>query len=73
MRCGQFARCIHVGPIILEAAGIPELRMVDGAAQEPMDGTSFEFSFDDQAAPERHTMQQFEMWGIGLSRPLDAR
>jgi arylsulfatase A-like enzyme len=72
MRCGQFTRCIHVSPIILEAAGFPEPKMGDGIAQEPMDGTSFEFSFDDPAAPERHTMQHFEMWGIGLSRPMDA-
>ncbi|MFN8469603.1 MAG: sulfatase-like hydrolase/transferase [Caldilineaceae bacterium] len=59
----QFTHVIDVGPTILEAAGIPEPKLVDGIAQEPMDGTSFLFSFDDAAAPERHTVQYFEMFG----------
>ncbi len=59
----QFTHVIDVGPTILEAAGIPEPKVVDGIAQEPMDGTSFLFTFDDAAAPERHTMQYFEMFG----------
>jgi arylsulfatase len=54
---------IDVGPTILEAVGIPEPKVVDGIGQEPMDGTSFLFSFDDAATPERHTMQYFEMFG----------
>jgi arylsulfatase len=37
--------------------------LVDGIAQEPMDGTSFLYSFDDPAAPEQHTQQFFEMFG----------
>ena len=41
---------IDVGPTILQAAGIPEPDFVDGIAQEPMDGTSFLYSFD-EAAP----------------------
>lgn len=59
----QFTHVIDVGPTILEVAGIPEPKMVDGIEQEPMDGTSFEFTFDDAAAPERHTEQYFEMFG----------
>jgi len=59
----QFTHVIDVGPTILEAVGIPEPKVVDGIGQEPMDGTSFLFSFDDAAAPERHTMQYFEMFG----------
>jgi arylsulfatase len=59
----QFTHCIDVGPTILEAAGIPEPKMVDGIAQEPMDGTSFVYTFDDANAEERHTVQYFEMWG----------
>ena len=43
--------------------GIPEPTRVDGIAQEPMDGTSFLYSFDDADAPERHTTQYFEMFG----------
>ena len=43
----QFTHVIDVGPTILEAAGIPEPESVDGIAQEPMDGTSFLYTFDD--------------------------
>jgi arylsulfatase A-like enzyme len=59
----QFTHCIDIGPTILEAAGIPEPKMVDGIAQEPMDGTSFLYSFDDPEAAERHTVQYFEVIG----------
>ena len=62
-RAGQFTQLIDVGPTVLEAVGIPEPKVVDGLGQEPMDGTSFLFSFDDAYAPERHTMQYFEMFG----------
>ena len=43
----QFTHCIDVGPTILEAAGIPEAKVVDGIEQKPMEGTSFLYSFDD--------------------------
>jgi arylsulfatase A-like enzyme/uncharacterized membrane protein len=59
----QFTHCIDIAPTVLEAAGLPEPTSVDGIAQEPMDGTSFLYSFDDPAAPERHTQQYFEMFG----------
>jgi arylsulfatase len=52
-----------VGPTILEAAGIPEPKIVDGIAQNPMEGTSFLYSFDDANAAERHTVQYFEIYG----------
>jgi arylsulfatase len=58
----QFTHVIDVGPTILEAAGIPEPKTVDGIAQEPMDGTSFLYTFDDARAPERHATQYFEMF-----------
>lgn len=59
----QFTHCIDVGPTILEVVGIPEPKMVDGIEQEPMDGTSFVYTFDDSDADEEHTMQYFEMFG----------
>jgi arylsulfatase len=59
----QFTHCIDIGPTILEAAGIPEPKVVDGIEQEPMDGTSFLYTFDDPAAAERHTVQYFEVIG----------
>ena len=59
----EFTHCIDIGPTILEAAGIPEPKVVDGIAQEPMEGTSFLYSFDDANAAERHTVQYFEIVG----------
>ncbi|MGL6280041.1 MAG: sulfatase-like hydrolase/transferase, partial [Gaiella sp.] len=58
----QFTHVIDVGPTILEAAGIPEPKLVDGIEQEPMDGTSFLYTFDEASAAERHTTQYFEMF-----------
>ena len=59
----QFTHCIDIGPTILEAAGIPEPKVVDGIDQKPMEGTSFLYSFEDANAPERHTVQYFEIVG----------
>lgn len=59
----QFTHAIDIGPTVLEAVGIPEPKMVDGIEQEPMDGTSFVYTFDDLSAAERHTVQYFEMIG----------
>ena len=59
----QFTHCIDIGPTILEAAGIPEPKVVDGIEQKPMDGTSFLYTFDDATAAERHTVQYFEIYG----------
>ncbi len=59
----QFTHCIDIGPTILEAAGIPEPKVVDGTDQKPMEGTSFLYTFEDANAPERHTVQYFEIVG----------
>lgn len=59
----QFAHVIDIAPTILEAAGLPEPKVVNGVTQRPMDGVSLVYSFDDAKAPERHTTQYFEMFG----------
>jgi arylsulfatase len=59
----QFHHVIDVVPTILEAAGLPVPRTVNGVPQRPMDGVSMAYSFDDPAAPDRHTVQYFEMFG----------
>ncbi len=59
----QFTHVIDVAPTILQAAGIPEPRVVDGIGQDPMDGTSFVYTFDAPDVPERHTVQYFEKFG----------
>jgi len=59
----QFTHAIDLVPTILEVAGIPEPKVVDGIDQEPMDGTSFAYTLDDADAAERHTVQYFENYG----------
>ena len=59
----HFTHCIDIGPTVLEAVGLPEPKTVDGIEQEPMDGTSFLYTFEDAQAAERHTVQYFEMFG----------
>jgi arylsulfatase len=59
----QFTHCIDVVPTILEVVGLPVPSEVDGSAQEPMDGTSFAYTFNGPEADEQHTVQYFEMYG----------
>jgi len=59
----QFTHCIDIAPTVLEAAGLPEPKAVDGIGQEPMDGTSFAYTFASPQAAERHTVQYFEFLG----------
>jgi arylsulfatase len=59
----QFTHVIDVAPTILEAAGIPTPKEIDGTSQTPFHGTSFVYTFDDVKAKERHTQQYFEIFG----------
>ena len=59
----QFYHVIDVAPTVLEAAGLPEPKTVNGMVQTPMEGVSMLYTFDDAKAPDRHTTQYFEMFG----------
>ena len=59
----QFSHVIDVAPTILEAAGLPEPKVVNGTPQIPIEGVSMAYTFDDARAPERHTTQYFEIAG----------
>ena len=59
----QFGHVIDVAPTILQAAGLPEPKVVNGTKQIPMEGTSLLYSFADGKAKERHTTQYFEIAG----------
>ncbi|MCJ7707397.1 MAG: sulfatase-like hydrolase/transferase, partial [Anaerolineales bacterium] len=59
----QFTHVIDLAPTILEAAGLPEPVLVNGIQQDPIEGTSMLYSFNDAKAPERHDLQYFEIMG----------
>lgn len=59
----QFSHVIDIAPTILEAAGIEAPGIVNGVAQQPIDGVSLMYSFAAPDAAERHTTQYFEMMG----------
>jgi arylsulfatase len=60
---GQYVHAVDITPTILELAGLPAPAVLDGVPQKPIEGTSFAYSFDAPDAPERHTIQYFEMFG----------
>jgi len=59
----QFSHVIDVAPTILEAAGLPEPLSVNGVQQDPIEGVSMLYTFNDAGAAERHETQYFEMLG----------
>jgi arylsulfatase len=59
----QFSHVVDVAPTVLEAAKLPQPRIVNGVEQRPMDGVSMLYTVDDAKAAERHTTQYFEMFG----------
>jgi arylsulfatase len=59
----QFCHVIDVAPTILEAAGLPEPLSVDGIQQDPIEGVSMLYSFNDAKAADRHETQYFEVMG----------
>jgi arylsulfatase len=59
----QFQHVVDLAPTVLEAAGIPEPKTVNGVKQTPMEGVSMVYSFDDAKAVGRHKTQYFEIVG----------
>lgn len=61
----QFSHCNDIVPTILEAANLPQPKIVNGIEQVPMAGTSMLYTFDSKNAnaPTQHTTQYFEMGG----------
>ncbi|WP_199229900.1 arylsulfatase [Luteibacter sp. OK325] len=59
----QFHHAIDIVPTLLDAAGIPEPRSVNGVPQKPIEGISMAYTFDRADAPSRRVTQYFEMLG----------
>ena len=59
----QFTHVTDIAPTVLEAAGLPFPKSVNGTVQRAFDGTSMVYTFDHANAKETHTTQYFEMFG----------
>lgn len=59
----QWHHVIDVAPTILAAAGLPEPESVNGVVQEPIQGVSMLYAFNDSKAADRRMTQYFEIAG----------
>ncbi len=59
----QYAHIIDMVPTVLDALEVEPPPVIRGVTQSPIEGVSFRHTFDDGAAPSRHTTQYFEMLG----------
>ncbi|MFZ2160336.1 MAG: arylsulfatase [Bradyrhizobium sp.] len=59
----QWHHVIDIAPTILEAAGLPEPKSVNGTPQTPIEGASMAYTFANPKAPSTHTTQYFEIFG----------
>ena len=59
----QFQHIIDLTPTVLEAAGLPQPKVVNGMTQRPFEGVSLLHTFNDAKAKSRHTTQYFEYGG----------
>jgi arylsulfatase A-like enzyme len=61
----QFHHMIDIVPTILDVAGIPAPKMVNGIAQKPIEGVSMAYTFNkaNADAPSTRDTQYFEMFG----------
>ena len=59
----QWHHLIDIAPTILQAAGLPEPKVVDGVPQSPIEGVSMVYSFNDAKAKDTRLTQYFEIFG----------
>jgi arylsulfatase A-like enzyme len=59
----QFHHVIDIAPTVLEAAELPEPKVVNGTPQEPIEGVSMVYTFANAKASSRHYVQYFEIMG----------
>jgi len=59
----QYHHISDIAPTIMEAAGVEVPETYHGVEQQPMDGVSMMYAFDDPDAPNRKQRQYYEMFG----------
>ncbi|GAA6767280.1 arylsulfatase [Flavobacterium sp. CGRL1] len=63
----QFTHTIDIVPTLYELIGITPPETINGITQNPIEGISFAYTFNDAKAKERHTTQYFE---LGVNRGI---
>ena len=59
----QFGHVIDIAPTVYEVTKLPAPKMVNGIQQDPIEGTSLAYTFNNANAAEKHKVQYFEMFG----------
>lgn len=59
----QYHSIIDIAPTVLDAAGLPQPKVVNGTPQKPIEGVSMVYSFTDGEAKSPHTVQYAEFAG----------
>lgn len=60
---GQYGHVIDIAPTIYELTGANVPEVVKGHRQKPIEGTSLVYAFKNTNAPNRHTVQYYELFG----------
>ncbi|MDR3269239.1 MAG: arylsulfatase [Tannerella sp.] len=61
----QYGHVIDLFPTTIDLLGLPAPKVIRGVEQIPLQGTSLAYSFNDQAAPSKHTVQYYYIFGNG--------
>jgi arylsulfatase len=61
----QYGHVIDLFPTTIDFLGIPAPKVIRGAEQIPLQGTSLAYSFNDKPAASRHTVQYHYIFGQG--------
>jgi arylsulfatase len=59
----QYHHISDIAPTIMEAASVEVPEVYDSVVQQPMDGVSMAYAFDNADAPNRKERQYYEMFG----------
>jgi len=59
----QWHHVVDIAPTVLEVAGLPFPKVVNGTRQKPFEGVSLAYTFDNARAKDRHLTQYFEIGG----------
>jgi len=59
----QYHSVIDIAPTVLEAAGLPQPKSVNGVIQKPIEGFSMVGEFNNPQAKSAHTTQYYEIYG----------